>query len=225
MKWTKLWSGATSSGDTVSATLADNRKIRATFGFSTKVTVKGKGKVVDNRNPKKIVCENTVPNTTKVCRDSYSATNLKFTASTTDANYQFTGWTSDPKSLCSGTNAVCNLGNRCANLALVANFGAPPVSEPSCNVTPTTGVTPLVIKLNATNQQAGETYKFVVTGNTSPAFSKEVPQNSASPVFFTAPYVGTYTVSLVGSTGWSTNDCPAITVSSPTSGGGGEVAP
>jgi hypothetical protein len=221
--WEKLWSGAKSNDSTVGISLGDNKKIKATFGYSVRLKITGKGRVVDNRDPHKIICENRNPGTTITCKESYSGTGLKLVASVTDTTYPFTGWLSNPNSLCSGTNTTCSLNDRCKNTEITAGFGAPLVSEPSCSATPTTGITPLVVKLNASNQRSGEKYKFKITG---PGFSKEIAQNTTSPVFFTAPNVGTYSMVLSNSTNtWSTNDCPAITVKSPTSNSGGEVAP
>ena len=221
--WEKLWSGAKSDDSTVNITLGDNKKIKATFGYSVKLKIAGKGKVVDNRDPHKIICENSNPGTTKTCRDAYYGTGLKLVASVTDSAYPFTGWITNPGSLCSGTDLSCNLNDRCKNTEITAGFGTPPVSEPSCNATPISGTTPLVVKLNASSQRVGESYKFKITG---PGFTKEVAQNGTSAVYFTAPNVGTYNIILSNSINtWSTTDCPVVTVKSPTSNSGGEVAP
>lgn len=223
--WEKLWSGATDCKDNIfcNVSMGDNRRVRATFGYTVRVTINGKGKVVDNRDPHKINCTNTDPNSSKTCeRKVYSATGLKLVASSIDTNYPFIKWSGDPCGT-NETNTTCNFSDRCQNSNLiVANFRTNPVDLFTCDVTPVSGFNPLVVRVDY-DPDAKNTIDM---GDGAPGIRSNVPD----PFYYTYQKIGSKTVQMRFDANGdgvyeSAASCGIVNVKAPNSATGGEVSP
>jgi hypothetical protein len=201
----------------------------AEFGYKVTISVNGNGAVEDNQSPHKINCKSSAGNIT-ICSALYSSTNVKFTASSNSPlTDPFVSWKNSQ--VCgTSTGSTCSLGDRCETTSLVANFNENSVTptqptQATCSIVPNNGTAPLVLKLNANNQQAGDLpYKFNITDQSNGVVSNILQPNS-SPVFYTATTSGVYNINLSNNTDTWTTSCPTVTVSNSNTTSGGEVAP
>lgn len=167
--------------------------------------------------------------------ESFSLGEVTRALATASANYTFTGWTAVAGLTCplsSGTSGVYSDITMNGNVGCQANFVSsvtpPPPATPtlSCSVSPQTGLSPLVVRADATvtNPVLGTTYQFSYNMGDGTTLD-----NKQSPVYYTYSTAGSYSISVSSAqvNGGATVMCnpSSVTVSDPTSGGGGEVTP